>query len=379
MLLAVLLSGENADTQRQGKESMARGILLERLSQLSRTVQNGGFSWQPGSATQQGVSMIPLNSSLLGEVPEAGAHALINQLGAQGAFQYLMENRGFSMDNALSRPSAQQAYHILKAEGFSPETLRYLLESNGYRLDDTSQLSSLLGEVPEAGAHALINQLGAQGAFQYLMENRGFSMDNALSRPSAQQAYHILKTEGLSPETSRYLLERNGYSLKGISEKTGYAPELDPGPKGNLLENGWEEDFHLPKLLGDDAGEGGVESIENNGNSDIIRIDNFEIGRSLGAKAANYDVMDLETGEIYHFVEGTKIQDAQVFAGKGTKVKLRIADKYSGDHGGDPSNWQHAKGFGLLGTPDGERMAEVHWMQCPGIGKFDFFVKEWLD
>ena len=300
MLLAVLLSGENADTQRQGKESMARGILLERLSQLSRTVQNGGFSWQPGSATQQGVSMIPLNSSLL-------------------------------------------------------------------------------GEVPEAGAHALINQLGAQGAFQYLMENRGFSMDNALSRPSAQQAYHILKTEGLSPETSRYLLERNGYSLKGISEKTGYAPELDPGPKGNLLENGWEEDFHLPKLLGDDAGEGGVESIENNGNSDIIRIDNFEIGRSLGAKAANYYVMDLETGEIYHFVEGTKIQDAQVFAGKGTKVKLRIADKYSGDHGGDPSNWQHAKGFGLLGTPDGERMAEVHWMQCPGIGKFDFFVKEWLD
>ena len=300
MLLAVLLSGENADTQRQGKESMARGILLERLSQLSRTVQNGGFPWQPGSATQKGASMIPLNSSLL-------------------------------------------------------------------------------GKVPEAGAHALINQLGAQGAFQYLMENRGFSMDNALSRPSAQQAYHILKTEGLSPETSRYLLERNGYSLKGISEKTGYAPELDPGPKGNLLENGWEEDFHLPKLLGDDAGEGGVESIENNGNSDIIRIDNFEIGRSLGAKAANYDVMDLETGEIYHFVEGTKIQDAQVFAGKGTKVKLRIADKYSGDHGGDPSNWQHAKGFGLLGTPDGERMAEVHWMQCPGIGKFDFFVKEWLD
>jgi len=69
MLLAVLLSGENADTQRQGKESMARGILLERLSQLSRTVQNGGFSWQPGSATQQ------------------------------GAFQYLMEN-------VLTHPSA---------------------------------------------------------------------------------------------------------------------------------------------------------------------------------------------------------------------------------------------------------------------------------
>ena len=146
MLLAFLLSGENADTQRQGKESMARGILLERLSQLSRTVQNGGFSWQPGSAIQQGASMIPLNFGLLGEVPEAGAHALINQLGAQGAFQYLMENRGFSMENALARPSAQQAYNILKTEGLSPETSRYLLESNGYRLGDTPQLPDLLDD-----------------------------------------------------------------------------------------------------------------------------------------------------------------------------------------------------------------------------------------
>ena len=108
----------------------------------------GGFSWQPGSATQKGASMIPLNSSLLGEVPEAGAHALINQLGSQGAFQYLMENRGFSADNALARPSAQQAYNILKTEGLSPETSRYLLESNGYFADNLLELPS----VAESGA-----------------------------------------------------------------------------------------------------------------------------------------------------------------------------------------------------------------------------------
>ena len=137
------------DALRQAKIDGAVSMFLGNRALRGTGSGQGGFSWQPGSATQQGASMIPLSSSLLGEVPEAGAHALINQLGAQGAFQYLMENRGFSMDNALSRPSAQQAYHILKAEGFSPETSRYLLERNGYRLDDTSQLPSLLDDGKE--------------------------------------------------------------------------------------------------------------------------------------------------------------------------------------------------------------------------------------
>ncbi len=61
-------------------------------------------------------------------------------------FQYLMETKGYFLESVLARPSAQQAYHILQTEGFSPETSRYLLESNGYRLDDTSQLPDLLGD-----------------------------------------------------------------------------------------------------------------------------------------------------------------------------------------------------------------------------------------
>ena len=104
----------------------------------------------------------------------------------------------------------------------------------------------------------------------------------------------------------------------------------------------------------------------------------IEIGRSLGAKAKTYDVMDLATGEIFHFVEGTKIQDVQVFAGKGSRVAFRKAAKYVERYGGESKNWQHVKGFGLLETPDGDREAEVHWVQCEGIGKFEFFVKEWL-
>lgn len=103
------------------------------------------------------------------------------------------------------------------------------------------------------------------------------------------------------------------------------------------------------------------------------------IGRSAGAKARNYEVMDLDTGEMFYFAEGTKIQDVEVFAGKGVKSPFRKAEKYADRYGGKPEDWQHAKGFGVLATPEGDREAEVHWVQCSGVGKFEFFVKEWLD
>lgn len=103
------------------------------------------------------------------------------------------------------------------------------------------------------------------------------------------------------------------------------------------------------------------------------------IGRSVGAKARNYEVMDLDTGEMFHFAEGTKIQDVEVFAGKGVKSPFRKAEKYADRYGGKPEDWQHAKGFCVLATPEGDREAEVHWVQCSGAGKFEFFVKEWLD
>lgn len=107
--------------------------------------------------------------------------------------------------------------------------------------------------------------------------------------------------------------------------------------------------------------------------SDIV------IGRSVGAQAKNYTVLDLETGEFFRFAGGTRIQNVEVFAGKGTKKEFRKAQKYADRYGGSPENWQHAKGHGVVETQDGNRKAEVHWVQCEGIGKFDFFVKRWED
>ena len=103
------------------------------------------------------------------------------------------------------------------------------------------------------------------------------------------------------------------------------------------------------------------------------------IGRSLGAKAKNYDIMDLNTGEMFRLVEGSHLQNVEVFAGKGGYKPYKNAWKYADSIGGKAENWQHVKGFGILDYYGEPREAEVHWSQCEGFGKHDFFIKRWLD
>ena len=110
-----------------------------------------------------------------------------------------------------------------------------------------------------------------------------------------------------------------------------------------------------------------------------MNLPDVPIGRSLGAKLRDYEVMELDTGEMFRFVEGSRLQNVKVFAGKGTKVRYNSAWKYAQNYGGNEEDWQHVKGFGLLETWDGDRRAEVHWSQCDGIGLYDFFVKRWLE
>lgn len=110
-----------------------------------------------------------------------------------------------------------------------------------------------------------------------------------------------------------------------------------------------------------------------------FKLEDISINKSVGAKAQNYDVMDLSTGEIFNFTEGTKIQNVTVFAGKGTNKEFRKADKYAERYGGTAENWQHTKGIGVLDYYGESRKAEVHWVQCEGVGKHEFFIKEWLE
>lgn len=122
-----------------------------------------------------------------------------------------------------------------------------------------------------------------------------------------------------------------------------------------------------------------MNALENSENGDKIKLPDIQVGRSLGAKLKDYEVMDLATGEMFTFVDGSKIQNVEVFAGKGSRSVYRKAKDYAERYGGNVEDWQHVKGFGWLVTDDGDMRAEVHWSQCEGHGKHDFFVKRWLE
>ena len=125
--------------------------------------------------------------------------------------------------------------------------------------------------------------------------------------------------------------------------------------------------------------ENGQEAVENSENHDTIKLPDIQIGRSVGAKAKNYQIMDLSTGEMFNLVEGTNLQNVEVFAGKGVKIPYHNAHKYADAYGGKMEDWQHVKGNGWIAYTDGDRYAEIHWSQCEGIGKHDLFIKRWKD
>lgn len=109
------------------------------------------------------------------------------------------------------------------------------------------------------------------------------------------------------------------------------------------------------------------------------KLNDIEIGRSIGAKAKNYVVVDKSTGEEYYFIEGSRLQNAQVFAGKGGVKPLReeVAQGLAAEFGGKPEDWQHCKAQGWLDVNGEQIKAEVHWFQN-GSEKVKFKVKEWL-
>lgn len=80
-----------------------------------------------------------------------------------------------------------------------------------------------------------------------------------------------------------------------------------------------------------------------------IKIADTRICKSIGSKARNYDIVDKSIGKVYHFSEGSKIQNSQVFAGKGTSrsLKQEVREGLSEEFGGKPVRWQHCKENGI--------------------------------
>nr|DAP12284.1 MAG TPA: minor capsid protein [Caudoviricetes sp.] len=114
---------------------------------------------------------------------------------------------------------------------------------------------------------------------------------------------------------------------------------------------------------------------------DTMKVSEIKIHRSVGAKGKNYDIIDPETGEFFRFSEGTRIQNVEVFAGKGVKNSLHdgVAEGLCKEFGGSPEKWQHVKGFGIIGYFGEDVKAEVHWFQEETVGKVKFKIKKWLE
>ena len=102
------------------------------------------------------------------------------------------------------------------------------------------------------------------------------------------------------------------------------------------------------------------------------------IGRSVGAKAKNYDVYDPQTGSFIKLAEGTILTQPKnhVMAGKGRERQIDCLDWLLDKYGGDALEWTKEKGFGCIEDEYGEiHRVELHWYQAPGVGRVEMKLK----
>jgi hypothetical protein len=107
---------------------------------------------------------------------------------------------------------------------------------------------------------------------------------------------------------------------------------------------------------------------------EILRFPDIQLGRSLGAKWKNYDIL-MPNGEITQLTEGTKITNIEVMAGKGRNRKIDIVDILVDEFGGNVAEWQKAKGIGYVDFDNSSHKAELHWYQEPTVGKVWWKIK----
>lgn len=107
------------------------------------------------------------------------------------------------------------------------------------------------------------------------------------------------------------------------------------------------------------------------------KLPDEQLPSSVGAKWRNYDI-SMPDGSIAHFVEGSKLQDKEVFAGRGCRTKIRdrydLTRDYPGSH---PDMWQKVKAKAQIRLHNGEVLAaEIHWYEEQTIGKVEFKYKK---
>ena len=173
----------------------------------------------------------------------------------------------------------------------------------------------------------------------------------------------------LIPAAKRDFMDRFSQRKAGKGGSTALVPATSaPEPVG------MEEDLPMPEEEYYEAFERGFNYDEED--NDVIVAE--EIGRSVGAKARNYDIYNSATGKYMHLTEGTRIIQPKnhVIAGKGRNNQIDIIDLLLDRYQGDPLEWTKEKGFGYVDDEFGDsRFIEIHWYQEPSVGKVEFKIK----
>ena len=109
------------------------------------------------------------------------------------------------------------------------------------------------------------------------------------------------------------------------------------------------------------------------------KLPDEQLPRGVGAKWANYDI-SMPDGSIAHFVDGSKLQNKEVFAGRGCRTQIRDRFALSRDYpGSKPELWQKVKAKAEIRLENGEVLAaEIHWYEEPTIGKVRLKYKKSL-
>lgn len=115
-------------------------------------------------------------------------------------------------------------------------------------------------------------------------------------------------------------------------------------------------------------------------NLTTLEKDDITIGRSVGAKARNYNVKEMgNSRQHYRLAEGTKITKIKVIMGKGTKTELQDRYNIAVRNGiKEPDEIQKLRGEGFVVVKRRIRKAELHWYQANGVN-YEFKIKRYLD
>lgn len=99
---------------------------------------------------------------------------------------------------------------------------------------------------------------------------------------------------------------------------------------------------------------------------------------SLSARWMNYEI-ELPNGKIAHFAEGSKLQNKEVFAGKGCKRKIDEEERLVREYHQPIGSWMKVKARAVLVDETGKEFnAEVHWYETKEGGKEEIKFKRFL-